>query len=115
MRSSASAPLPGPSHEPVVVSELLSSLAAGMHSVQEALDERGLASVRRWETDGLPPSAWMVAGFRVSVPASFDTVPRDGSECRGLRVTPGPSRARLALAVRFVPGSLDAVPPEDPA
>jgi hypothetical protein len=83
---------------------LFAAGARGMVAAQQALDERGRASLLEWETEGMPPTVWTCANCRLAFPAAFRFGPKSAaSEATRVGVAPRDNaRGGVSLSFRYV-------------
>lgn len=84
--------------------------ARALAQAQGLLDEQARASMVRWEEDGLPPTAWTWARYRLSFPVTFVCRGRASAyTTTGLAIAPArDAPGQVVLSFRYSPADLES-------
>jgi hypothetical protein len=84
--------------------------ARALVQAQALLDEQARASMVRWEEDGLPPTAWNWARYRLAFPVTFVCQGRASAyTTTALAIAPAnDAPGRVVLSFRYSPADLAA-------
>ena len=82
--------------------------ARALAQAQASLDEQARSSMVRWEEEGLPPTAWTWARYRLAFPVTFVCQGRASAyTTTGLAIAPAhDAPGRVVLSFRYSPADL---------
>jgi hypothetical protein len=94
--------------EQLPMASFFAACARALVDGQSLLDEHACDSMQAWSEDGLPPSAFMWSGCRLSFPVAYNFQRKTNpAQLTGISIAPRPSSmGSLTLGIRYLPAPL---------